>query len=61
MVARYDIFEKVEHGPIWVEAVEDVERARTLMAELAAVRRSHFLLYDTKRGTFIHEQPPSPL
>ena len=52
---RFDIFERSQKGPIWIEAVGSIEQAKERLETLAATRGGAFLLFDTSTAAFVQE------
>jgi hypothetical protein len=47
MTVTYDIFRKLPAGePVWVEAVQGLEDAKSRLQELATVRPGDYYIYD---------------
>jgi hypothetical protein len=46
MVAKYDIFKRTDNSVVWVEAVEDIVKAKKRLLSLAAEGTDGFCLWD---------------
>jgi len=54
MVAQsYDIFRRDAAGEIWVEAVRDLETAKTRIIELAADRPGQYVVFSQRSGRMV--------
>jgi hypothetical protein len=54
MKLTYDIFRKLPgSGPIWVEAVQDLEHARKRLASLIEIRPGDYFVYDVHSAKII--------
>jgi hypothetical protein len=54
MKLSYDIFRKLPgSGPIWVEAVQDLEHARKRLASLIEIRPGDYFVYDVHSAKII--------
>jgi hypothetical protein len=53
MKVTYDIFRKLPGGPIWVEAVQDLEHARLRLAKLIESRPGDYFVYDASKSKII--------
>jgi hypothetical protein len=54
MTVQYDIFKKTSNGDfVWVEAVEDITRARKCLIHLAANEPADYRLWDSARQMFV--------
>ena len=54
MTAQYDIFKKTPNGDfVWVEAVEDITRARKRLIQVAANEPADYRLWDSARQMFV--------
>jgi hypothetical protein len=54
MKLTYDIFRKLpDNGPIWVEAVQDLEHARKRLASLIEIRPGDYVVYDAHSAKII--------
>ncbi|HXN73503.1 MAG TPA: hypothetical protein VN861_13230 [Candidatus Acidoferrales bacterium] len=53
MKVTYDIFRKLPGGPIWIEAVQDLEHARIRLAKLAETRPGDYFVYDPSSSKIV--------
>jgi hypothetical protein len=54
MVAQsYDIFRRDAAGEIWVEAVRDIETAKTRVIELAAQAPGQYVVFSQRTGRMV--------
>jgi hypothetical protein len=54
----YDIFMRFPDGaPLWLEAVEGLERARKRLASLANASDAEYFIYSEKSGGIIERNP----
>ena len=54
MTAQYDIFKKTSNGDfLWVEAVEDITRARKRLIHLVSNEQTEYRLWDSTRQMFV--------
>jgi len=53
MKVTYDIFRKLPGGPIWIEAVQDLEYARLRLAKLVESRPGDYFVYDTSSAKIV--------
>jgi hypothetical protein len=53
MVAKYDIFKRTDNSVVWVEAVEDIVKAKKRLLSLAAEGTDGYCLWDSTRQQFI--------
>ena len=49
----YDIFREQPGGPIWIEAVQDIERVRTRLAELLKIHPGDYFVFDPRASKVI--------
>jgi hypothetical protein len=52
-VAAYDILKKDAAALIWVEAVHDLETARSRVKELAAGSKVEYVIFDQRSGKIV--------
>jgi hypothetical protein len=54
MTVTYDIFRKLPAGePVWVEAVQGLEDAKSRLSELVTVRPGDYYIYDLGRERIV--------
>ena len=54
MVAQsYDIFRRDAAGEIWIEAVRDLETAKSRIIELSAVRPGQYVVFSQRSGRMV--------
>jgi hypothetical protein len=53
MKVTYDIFRKFPGGPIWIEAVQDLEHARLRLEKLVESRPGDYFVYDTSSAKIV--------
>ena len=52
-VAAYDVLKKDAVGLIWVEAVDDLETARSRVKELTAASQVEYVIFDQRTGKIV--------
>jgi hypothetical protein len=50
MGSTFDIFKVTSHGPLWVEAVQGLERAKEKMARLALTFPGEYFIHSQEDG-----------
>jgi hypothetical protein len=56
--AMYDIFMRFPDGaPLWLEAVEGLDRARKRLASLASTSDAEYFIYSEKSGGIVERNP----
>jgi hypothetical protein len=56
--AMYDIFMRFPDGaPLWLEAVEGLDRARNRLASLASTSDAEYFIYSEKSGGIVERNP----
>jgi hypothetical protein len=53
MKVTYDIFRRLPGGPIWIEAVQDLEQARMRIEKLIETRPGDYFVYDTSSSKIV--------
>jgi len=53
MVAKYDIFKKINESVLWVEAVEDIVTLKKRLTGLASNGTDDYRVWDSTRQKFI--------
>jgi hypothetical protein len=53
MVAKYDIFKKINESIVWVEAVEDIVAVKKRLMSLASTGTDAYRAWDSTRQKFI--------
>jgi hypothetical protein len=53
MVAKYDIFKKINDSLLWVEAVEDIITAKKRLTSLASDGSGRYQIWDSAERRFI--------
>jgi hypothetical protein len=53
MKVTYDIFRRLPGGPIWIEAVPDLEQARMRLERLIATRPGDYFVYDASSSKIV--------
>lgn len=54
----YDIFREHPSGPVWVEAVQDIERARTRLIDLLKIHPGNYFVFDPRNSRVISRVRP---
>jgi hypothetical protein len=50
MGSTFDIFKVTSDGPLWVEAVQGLEKAKERIADLALTSRGQYFIYSQEQG-----------
>lgn len=50
MGSTFDIFKMTSDGPLWVEAVEGLEKAKEQMARLALTFQGEYFIHSQEKG-----------
>jgi hypothetical protein len=53
MKVAYDIFRKLPGGPVWIEAVQDLEDAKMRLANLIESRPGDYFVYDVSSAKIV--------
>jgi hypothetical protein len=53
MKVTYDIFRRLPGGPIWIEAVQDLEQARIRIEKLIETRPGDYFVYDISSSKIV--------
>ncbi len=53
MKVTYDIFRKLPGGPIWIEAVQDLEHAKARLTNLIQARPGDYFVYDASSSKIV--------
>jgi hypothetical protein len=53
MKVTYDIFRRLPGGPIWIEAVQDLEQAKMRIEKLIETRPGEYFVYDTSSSKIV--------
>ena len=53
MKVTYDIFRRLPGGPVWIEAVQDLEHARMRLANLIEARPGDYFVYDASSSKIV--------
>ena len=53
MKVAYDIFRKLPGGPVWIEAVQDLEDAKMRLANLTESRPGDYFVYDVSSAKIV--------
>ena len=56
MGSTFDIFKVTPDGPMWVEAVQGLEKAKEQMARLALVSPAEYFIHSQEQGV-VAKQP----
>lgn len=57
----YDVFKRLPEGPLWVQAVEGVDEARSLVTLLCSKSAGSYFVFDTSRSEVVAEASSAPL
>ena len=50
MGSTFDILKVTSDGPLWVDAVQGLEKAKERMADLALTSRGQYFIYSQEQG-----------
>ena len=53
MKVTYDIFRKLPGGPVWIEAVQDLEDAKMRLTNLTKSRPGDYFVYDATSSKIV--------
>jgi hypothetical protein len=53
MKVTYDIFRKLPGGPVWIEAVQDLDYAKMRLANLIVSRPGDYFVYDASSAKIV--------
>jgi hypothetical protein len=53
MKVAYDIFRRIPGGPVWIEAVEDLELAKLRLEKLIETRPGDYFVYDASSSKIV--------
>jgi hypothetical protein len=57
MRAKFDIFKKLPDGtPLWVEAIDGLEEARTQLSRLAASSPGEYFIYSLQNRSIVQAE-----
>ena len=60
MAAKFDIFKKLPDGhPLWVEAVDGLDEARSLLARLATNSPGEYFIFNVQNGCVVQTKMAS--
>lgn len=59
-IPAYDIFNNEKLGLIWIEAIEDMETAKSRIAELARQSHGEYIVMDQRRGRIVANTDSRP-
>jgi hypothetical protein len=52
-IPAYDIFKNERLGLVWIEAIADIEAAKSRIAELARQSHGEYIVMDQRRGRIV--------